>query len=207
MVIAEEDNQWYKELAENLAQHHHCKSHFIAWTSNTGGFSRQFLEDCAQVYVVWKGPLEDKQSSDFHSFVCELEMKHAVQRLGLVQLGASTTAIKHCGHGHTRIALVSSDGADVRICAERIIKLNTQNHNQTTPAPKTIQMEFDRIREEQQKHTTILEKLVISSSSTLETVKKVDTNVVSLTVESRQTGGLFGVLKCTIIDSIILVNS
>ncbi|KAL5457291.1 hypothetical protein EMCRGX_G034539 [Ephydatia muelleri] len=160
VVISEEDNQWHHELANNLAQCHHSKPHFLAWTSNSRDLSRSVYqclasEDCVQLYVVWKGPLEDKQSSDFHSFVCELETQHAVQKLGLVQLGAPTTVIRHCGH--TSVALVTSDGADVRI------------------------------RQEQQQQRSILEKIATSSSGTLETVQNIDIKVTSLTMESKQT--------------------
>ena len=188
MVISEEDNQWHHELASNLAQCHHSKPHFLAWTTNSRDLSRSVYqclasEDCVQLYVVWKGPLEDKQSSDFHSFVCELETQHAVQKLGLVQLGAPTTVIRHCGH--TSVALVTSDGADVY--AERIYQIHHQKCHETAP-PDKLQMELSHIRQEQQQQRSILEKIATSSSGTLETVQNIDIKVTSLTMESKQTG-------------------
>ena len=191
IVIAEEgDKRWYSELTDNLARHHCCKPLFMFWkelTSRDKGDLCQSIyqllaqEDCEQVYVVWKGPLEQKQSSDFHSAVCTLETRPSLKKLGLVQIGTSTLYGKDCGH-FKRIALEASNGTDV--CASTIYKTFVTN-GQTSP-PDGTQSMLEQIKSTQDMHTVLLKKIAGTTDTDSDKLQTVDKKIDNLTAECRQ---------------------
>lgn len=196
VVIGDEDGQWYHELANNLAQIHHCTPNFLAWkelASSSGGDSCQTIyrlytrEDCEQVYVVWKGPLEHQQSSDFHSVLCELETRPAMHKLGLVQMGAPVTCVKNCGHTK-RIALTTSDATDVYACARTIYEKIHSDHQTTTDPALNLLRE---IKYQQEKQSVMLENLSKTAVSNTETLQNVNTNVKDLVRETAQNSEYF----------------
>lgn len=183
IVFAEEETQLYIGLAQNLAGCHNCKFHFLPWKklSSTSDFSstayrKLVSEYYEQVYVVWKGPLEHMQSSDFHSFVCDMETRPGKQKSALVQMGASETTVKNYGHV-TRITLRMSDGADASVYAKQIYSIlyNQNDRGGENEILKTLQL-----------NTSILQSIQQNVISNGESIRSMDKKINTVSADTEQ---------------------